>query len=231
MEIADRLIFDALSLKDIPLKERKFGVCLWYVSRNGRELRHVPQHHRTVHMVTLAAGTYAKAYLMANMKVRENRDLTLLAVRRGGLKVWLGVPVALIDTELCLAAVKGCGSILGYIPLPFRCSDVCRAACVAGGVKIEDIPAEYLSEAFFEGVALPNIPPMYRNKKHCLVGVQLKGNYLKYVPARVLCFRILKVALRNDAWAVRYVDEPFRANRFYKLARRKVAKLGVDDET
>lgn len=230
MEIADRLDFKAVSLKDIPTKDRKFGVCAWYVSRNGRELRYVPEHHRTVYIVKLATGTYAKAYLMASLKVRSDRSLTELAVRRGGVKCWLGVPAELIDQELCLVAAKGCGGVLGYIPYPFRSEEVCRAACVAGGARVEDVPTEHLSEAFFEAVALPNIPSMYRSKAHCLAGVRVKGNYLRYVPEHVMSFKILKIALRNDPWAWRYANEPFRRNRFYKNARRKVARLGIEDE-
>lgn len=227
MEIAERHGIDALSLKDVPVKDRRYGVCAWYVARNGRELKHVPHHHRTLHIVQLAVGTYAKAYLMASLKVREDRELTLLAVKRGGLSVWLGVPLKLIDVELCMAAVKGSGSVLGSVPLPYRTEEVCRAACVAGGAKIEDVPEHFLTSAFFEGVALPNVPVIYRNKKHCLAAVSVKGNYLRHVPDAVMNFQIIKTALKNDPWAHRYVGEEFRTSRFYKRARRKVARLGV----
>lgn len=230
MQVTEWLDYSTVALKDIPKKQRKYGVCCWYVGRNGRDLRHVPVHHRTLHMVTLAVGSYAKAYLLASFEIRCDRALTMLAVRRGGIQVWRSVPLRVVDEELCMAAVKGCGGVLQYVPSPFRSYAVCRAACVAGGARLQDIPGEYLSEAFFEGVALPNVPECFRSRRYCVKWVGIKGNYLRYVPLQLIDFRMLRVALRNDPWAHRFVPQMFHDNKYYKAARKKLIGMTYEED-
>lgn len=225
MEIeAEHTFFDftGMRLSQIDKKKRGLSVCEWFVRRNGRDLKHVPFHLRTVHMVRLAVGSYPKAYLLASKKVKRDRELTLLAVKRGGFSVWKAVPAALIDESLCLAAVKGCGGLLKCIPRAFRTKAVCRAAFKAGGAKLSDVPPEHIDETFFEGVALCNVPQKYRTQGLCRAGVRRKGNYLKYVPNEMIDRQMVEEALCRNPWAFRYVPPQFHDEPAFVAAKQQV---------
>lgn len=221
---AQEFLKSGLQLKDLPNGQRTPEVCEAAIHRNGRAFKDVPLWLRTLRLANLAVGTYPPAYLHAPHGVRKDFGLAKLALRRGGLSVWDGVPPEIRNYELCQFAVRTNGALLKVIDARFRDFDMCKAAFGSGGADLADVPEIFLQDAnFWLGVALKHIPDQYKNYDLCLNNVRKCGNYLQYVPEHLRDAIMCKSAIAENAWTCRFVPEKFHDQDFfidaYQVAR------------
>lgn len=217
-----------MSLKDIPQAGRTPQLCEAAIKRDGMELQYVPLYLRTVRLTKLAAGNAPRAYGFAPAGVREDYELALFALRRGGLQVWDKIPQTIIDYDLCKAGVKGDGNLIKVIPSRFIDYELCRLAVMNGGADPKHIPSHFLSDAaFWNGVSISQIPDSFKTYDICLAGVRKCGNYLQYVPDDHRDVIVCKAALANTPWAYRFVPERHHHTDFLQEAYRTARAAGA----
>lgn len=196
------------SLEDIPMNERTRELCEVAIQKNGAELKFVPLPLRTVRLTRLACGNRPAAYRFAPAGVRANYELATYALRRGGLPVWERIPEHIIDYDLCLAGVRGCGALLSVIPPRFKSFELCKTAFAQGGAALGDVPADFLKDKeFWKGVPLKYVPHEHMTYDLAIEGVRRCGSFLQYVPDHHLDLIVCKTAVNENVWACRYVPE------------------------
>lgn len=224
---AQEFLKSGLQLKDLPNEQRTPEVCEAAIHRSGKSFRDVPLWLRTLRLARLAVGTHAPAYLHAPHGVRKDYELAKLALRRGGLSVWDGVPPEIRNYELCLFAVKTNGALLKVIEARFRDFDMCKAAFSSGGADLADVPDVFLRDAnFWLGVALKHIPDAYKTYDLCLNNVRKCGNYLQYVPEAMRDAIMSKAAIAENPWTCRFVPEKYHNQDFFIDAYRAARAAG-----
>lgn len=216
------------SIKDIPQAERSRELCEAAVHADGENLQYVPVPLRTVRLTKLAVGSKPKAYRFAPHGIRVDYDLATFALRRGGLAVWNSIPPQIVDYDLCLAGVKGCGGLLKVIPGRLKTFDLCRLAFAQGGADLNDVPAEFLVDGeFWRGVALKHIPNSHKTYERCMAGVRKCGNHLQYVPDDAKDILLCLAAVAENDWACRFIPARFHDNPVFRSAYARSRASGA----
>lgn len=224
---AKEFLTSGKQLKDLPNEHRTPEVCEVAIHQSGKAYRDVPLWLRTLRLTRLAVGTHPPAYLHAPLGIRKDCELARLALRRGGLAVWDGIPQEIRDYELCLFAVKTNGALLKVIEPRYRDFDMCKAAFTSGGADQADVPEIFLQYTnFWLGVALKHIPDRYKSYDLCLLNVRKCGNYLQYVPEALRDQVMCKAAIAENPWTCRFVPESLHHQDFFMTAYRTARAAG-----
>jgi hypothetical protein len=159
--------------------EQYYDLCMMAVQKNGTYLHHLPQTQELAD-TAIANACWALLYCKDQFKTYAN---CMSAVSRNG-KLLQYVPLHLIDTDMCAAAVTTKYTCLNHIPPKFLTQTFCEAAVQANGENIQHVPDVYMSSDL--GMLAIKSPD-----------TNMSGSNAQYIPAKYLTKEIIVEAVKR----------------------------------
>lgn len=216
-------------------------VCQRVVSKNGNEIRYVPDKYITKDLFLSAVkndGTSIKycdepdeemciaainnnpeSLMFIAMNFRTDNVCKAAYIKNPSSAIYF--PMRLLSIELIEDAITLDGTLLQLLPQEKRTKKVCRLAVLNNGLAIKHVknPNRGLCKIAVEknSEALKSVPVDFVDKELCLKAVYKNGMNLKHVPKSVLDQEIIDTAILNDPNCIRYVSDEYKSEKICKI--------------
>ena len=129
------------------------------------------------------------------------------------------VPQELIDTAMCLAAVKSWGLAIEYVPRELVTDELVDAALAESPWALQAVPAEFCTPercrigVQHSGRMLANVPEELRTPELCALAIERDSHVNEVfpsIPEKVLTPELCLRAAQRDGYTLRFMPERFR---------------------
>ena len=128
--------------------------------------------------------------------------------------------------ELCVAAVRQCGLILGddCIPKELKTAKMCWAAVQQNALALRYVPKKHITADLCRmvvqegGHALQYVPKEHITAELCLLAVQKCGHALQYVPEDLKTAEMCLLAVRDYSYLLMFVPKHLKTAEMCLLA-------------